>query len=93
MQLTSRVWNWLGRIFDPPVTQRHFDRAMAEQTEVIRSGNADIITAVREVNAEILALVAEMKAAVSDLSEAMRADYEARASDAVGCTSLDDDAG
>ena len=27
---------WLGRIFDPPVTQRHFDRAMAEQTEAIR---------------------------------------------------------
>ena len=80
-----RVQDWLGRIFDPPVTQRHFDRAMAEQTDVIRMGNA----AVREGNAEILALVAEMKAAVSDLSD----DYEARASDAAGSAPVDDDAG
>ena len=45
-----RVRDWLGRIFDPPVTQRHFDRAMAEQTEVIREGNAEVLAAVEAGN-------------------------------------------
>ena len=88
-----RVQTWLCRIFDPPVTQRHFDRAMAEQTEVIREGHADIIAAVRAGNAEILALVAEMKAAVSALSGDIRAHNEACSSDAVGSAPPDDDAG
>ena len=96
-----RIWVWLGRIFDPPVTQRHFDRAMAEQTEAIREvgikvekGNDRVVAgnAVQEFNAEILALVSEMKEAVSEVSDDIRAHDEARSSDAVGSAPLEDDA-
>ena len=93
---------WLGRIFDPPVTQRHFDRAMAEQTEVIREGNAEVLAAVeagnvkvlaavQECHAEILALVCEMKRTVSEVSDDIRARNEVRSSDAAGSAPPEDD--
>ena len=61
------VQDWLGRIFDPPVTQRHFDRAMAEQTEAIREvgvkvekGNPEVVAAVEAGNVKVLAVVQEV---------------------------------
>lgn len=97
-----RVQAWLCRIFDPPVTQRHFDRAMAEQTEVIREGNAEVLAAVeagnvkvlaavQDCHAEILALVSEMKRGGSDVAGDIRARNEARSSDAVGSAPPEDD--
>ena len=98
------VRNWLGRIFDPPLTQRHFDRAMAEQKaeqkaairEVgikVEKGNERVVAAVQACHAEILALVSEMKRAVSGLSDEIRAHDEARTSDAVGSEPPEDDVG
>ena len=94
------IRNLLGRAFEPPLSQRHFERAMAEQTELIRElgvkvvkGNVKVLAAVQEAHAEILALVSEMKQAVSDVSDDIRADDEARASDAAGSAPPDDGAG
>ena len=86
-----RVWAWLGRMFEPPVSERHFDRAMAEQTEVIREANAEILAAVKEGHAEILDIVSEMKRAVSELSDDIRVHNEARSSGAVGSAPPEDD--
>ena len=89
---------WLGRIFDPPVTQQHFDRAMAEQKEAIRElgikveqGNERVVAAVQEFDAEILGLVSEMKEALSEVSDDIRVHDEARSSDAVGSAPPEDD--
>jgi len=85
MQLSSRVRNWLGRIFDPPLSERHFDRAMAEQTEEIREvgikvekGNERVVAAVAAVEAgndRVVAAVqefnAEILALVSEMKQAL----------------------
>ena len=75
-----RVQGWLGRIFDPPVTQRHFDRAMAEQTEAIRKvgdkvdkGNDRIVAALADVVAEIRSL----RESGSEVSDSASSDDEA----------------
>ena len=93
-----RIRAWLGRIFDPPVTQRHFDRAMAEQTEAIRElgdkvekGHNRVVAALEAGHAEILALVSEMQQAVSEVSDDVRVHDEARSSDAVGSAPREDD--
>lgn len=64
---------WLSNVFAPPLSQAHFDRAMAEQTEVIKEGNAQVVAALSDLTQQM-----------SELSRDIRALIEVRQGDAGG---------
>ena len=75
-----RVRDWVTRIFDPPLSERHFDRAMAEQKEAIsevgikvEKGNDRVVAALADVVAEVRSL----REYGSEVSDSASSDDEA----------------
>lgn len=95
--IAMSIAHWLSSLFAPPLSQAHFDRAMAEQTEIIKAGNAQVVAAVQEGNAQVVtalqegntqvvAALSELTQQVSELSGDIRALIEALPRDAGGST-------
>lgn len=80
--IAMSIAHWLSSLFAPPLSQAHFDRAMAEQTEIIKEGNAQVVAAVQEGNAQVVAALSELTQQVSELSGDIRALLEALRTDA-----------
>ena len=63
----------MERLFpEPPLSQSHFDCAMAEQTKVIEEGNAQVVAALQESNAQVVHALSEMTQQMSGLSGDIR---------------------
>ena len=73
------ITSWLTGLFAPPLSQANFERAMADQTEVIEEGNAAVVDAVKTGNNEVVAVLSELSGQIAGLSDAIRAALDARA--------------
>ena len=56
------ITSWLTNLFAPPLSQAHFDLAMAEQTEVIKEGNAQVVAALSEMTQQMSELSGDIRA-------------------------------
>ena len=82
--IAMSIAHWLSSLFAPPLSQAHFDRAMAEQTEIIKAGNAQVVAAVQDGNAQVVAALSELTQQMSELSGDIRGLLEMRSGDAGG---------
>ena len=71
------VTKWLTDLFSPPLTQSHFDQAMAKQTKAIQDGNTQVVAALAD-------MTQQMTQQMSELTGAIRGLLEVRSGDAGG---------
>lgn len=56
------VTQWLSSLFAPPLSRADFEQAMAEQTKVIKEGNAQVVDAMSKMTQQMAELSGDIRA-------------------------------
>ena len=68
------VTKWFTDLFSPPLTQSHFDQAMAKQTKAIQDGNTEVVAALADMTQQMTQQMSELTSAIRGLLEVRSGD-------------------